>query len=91
MNPAPPTASEVRIRVPRLPAERTASSTTQQRPARGEAPCNGDHRWATMAPTPEARCVVETWRKASGETRSVGVPDRRRSRTSLRAMGTVRS
>ena len=60
MNPAPPMASEVRIRVPRFPAERTASSTTQQRPARGEAPCNGDHRWATMAPTPEARGVVET-------------------------------
>ena len=33
-----------------------------------------------MAPTPEARGVVEIWRKASGETSSVGVPDRRRSR-----------
>src|SRR5215471_16014982 len=30
MNPAPPMASEVRIRLPRFPSERTASSTTQQ-------------------------------------------------------------
>ena len=33
MNPAPPAASEVRIRLPRFPSERTASSTIQQRPA----------------------------------------------------------
>ena len=84
-------ASEVRIRLPRFPSERTASSTTQQSPARGEAPCSGDHRWETMAPTPEAWCVAEIWRKVSGETWSVGVPDRHRSRTSLRAMGTMRS
>jgi hypothetical protein len=71
MNPAPPMASEVRIRLPRFPSERTASSTTQQSPARGEVPCSGDHRWATTAPTPEARDVVETWRKASIKHRRV--------------------
>jgi hypothetical protein len=38
----------------------------------GEAPCNGDHRWPTTAPTPKARGVMEIWRKASGETWSVG-------------------
>jgi hypothetical protein len=85
----PPMVSEVRIRLPRFPSQRAPSPTTQQIPALAEMPCDGDHRWATMAPTPEARCVVKILRKVSGETERVGVPDRPRSRTDLRTMGTV--
>src|SRR5436853_588492 len=54
MKPAPPTASEVRIRLPRLPSDWTASRRTQQSPALGEAWWREDQLWATTAPTPEA-------------------------------------
>jgi hypothetical protein len=68
-----------------------ASRSTQQSPAFGEAWWREDHLWATTAPTPEARGVKEICRNDSGETSIVGTPVLRRSRISLRAMGTMRS
>lgn len=73
MNPAPPTAADVRTRLPRLPAERTLLSTTQHSPRRGATRCSGSTRCRRIAAMPDARSARDTL-NSSGDARASAVP-----------------